>query len=219
MNFQRLLLGILLINYQCLYCDIVLKPHEDWWEKNVEEVMPTFAGWLGDSSSASRVQARMHIGRQHYTSVLDIPCGLATDFFGFQQDGMVIEYVGMDITPKLIRLAEDKKVPVMQGDIEEIPCKDSSFDVCYVRHILEHLTYYDKAITELIRVAAKEVLIVFFIKPGEEADKVTYITSMGSLLYHNCYNRKKMEEYITGNEKVRSYEWEEEDGNILTPVN
>jgi glycosyltransferase involved in cell wall biosynthesis len=192
---------------------ITLKCHEQWWENNVERMMQTFAGWLGDISSPSRVQARTHIRKKNYTSVLDIPCSLATDFWGFQQDGTSIDYLGIDITPKLIKLVQDKNVPVRQGSIEDIPCKDSSYDVCYVRHMLEHLSYYEKAIAELIRVARQEVLVIFFIKPGAASDKIYSSSEMGSLLYHNYYNRQKFENYVLSHKKVTSCEWEDVNEN------
>jgi ubiquinone/menaquinone biosynthesis C-methylase UbiE len=196
-------------------CDVSLKPYEQWWEKNVDSLMSEFAQWLGDTSDPSRLKARRHIQVRNYRSILDIPCGLATDFYGFRRDAVDIEYMGMDITPKLIKFAQDNNVPVRQGNIEAIACEDSSFDVCYARHILEHLAYYESAVAELIRVAKKEVLIVFFIKPTEASDTYTLNFDRDCLLYANHYNRQKLQNFVLSNAKVASIEWEDVDAKDI----
>lgn len=209
MHLNRFVLGFLFGNCLIANGNVTFKPHEAWWEKHVETMMPTFASWLGDYSSISRVKVREHIRAKNYKSILDIPCGLCTDFFGFQRDSMDVQYFGIDITPKLIKLAQEKNIPVRQGSIEDIPCLNSSFDVCYSRHILEHIPYYEKAIQELIRVAKFEVLIVFFIKPTDEPDKIVFDSDLDWLIYHNYYNRQKLEEYVLKNPRTKSIEWQD----------
>lgn len=196
-------------------CAASLQPHERWWDSNVDSMMTQFTQWFGDISSLSRIQARRHIKKEQYKTVLDVACSLGTDFWGFQQDGINIAYLGMDVSPKFVELAQSKHIPVIQGNIENIQCKDSSFEVCYVRHILEHLPYYNKAITELIRVARSEVLIVFFIKPSEYSDTFSVALDRNSLLYYNCYSTSKLTEFVFNDPKVASIEWEGVDGNEI----
>jgi len=209
MNFGKFILGLVLCTSLVVNCDTSLKPHEEWWEKNIDTMVPTFAGWLGGCSSPSRVKTRQHLRAKNYKSILDIPCGLGIDYFGYKEDSMDIEYLGIDITPKLVELAKEKNIPVRQGSIEDIPCFDSSFDVCYSRHILEHLSYYETAIQELIRVAKFEVLIIFFIKPTDAPDRIVFDTDPNWLIYHNYYNRQKLEKYVLSNSKTKSIEWED----------
>lgn len=193
------------------------KPHESWWEKNLNFKMHDFEIWLGNDQSLSRKVARDYVLKSGYQSILDIPCGLGTDYIGYQKAGASLNYLGIDITKKLVDRAQSLGIPVLQGSIEAIPLSDNSVDVCYARHILEHLDYYEKAIDELIRVAKKEALIIFFMKPINEPDKLDLALVDGQPLYHNYYNRQKIENHINKNTKVDHFLWEaiSEDEEIL----
>ena len=190
--------------------ELNLKPHEQWWEKNVDAQLGTFAQWLGDINADSRVKMRKYISSKGYKSILDIPCGLCTEFYGYERDGIAIDYYGVDITPKLVSRAKSLVLNVIRGSIEEIPFEDSSIDVCYARHILEHLDYYEKAVNDLIRVASKEVIVIFFIKPPiDKFDDIRPGMIDGALLYHNVYNRSKIEQFLNSNIKVIRTEWQD----------
>lgn len=215
MKLSIYLVIVFLCSSSIIQCNIKLKPHERWWDANAETMMSQFEQWFGNCSSYSRILAREHIKNQQYKTVLDIPCSLGTDFFGFQQDGTAVAYLGIDISPKFVELAQAKHIPVLQGDIKDIPCGDSSFEVCYARHILEHMPSYQEALDELIRVARSEVLVVFFIRPHEYPDTFSVVLDRNSLLYHNCYNSIQLCEYVLTNPKVASLEWEDVDGKEI----
>lgn len=188
---------------------VVQKEHEQWWELNVLNKLGKFANWLGDTDADSRVKMRSYIKSQGYKSVLDVPCGLCTEYFGYIETGMDIDYCGLDITKALVERGKSLNVPVKQGSIENIPFPDNSFDVCYARHILEHLDYYEKAVEELIRVASKEVIVVFFIRPHDDADSIRPGMDSGALLYHNVYNRSKIRDFATNNKKCKNASWQD----------
>lgn len=48
----------------------------------------------------------------------------------------------------------------VQGDIENLPFKDNSFDIVFSSHTIEHVRNLPKAISELKRVAKRQVIIV-----------------------------------------------------------
>lgn len=185
-----------------------LQAHEQWWEKNLTYKMGEFDGWLGDEDAHSRCVMHEYIKARGYASLLDVPCGLCTEFFGHAKHGVSLEYYGLDITPRLVTRAWELGLRVRQGSIEAMPYSDNFVDVCYARHILEHLDYYERALDELIRVAKKEVLVVFFIKPTDEPDRIDPAMIDGALLYHNTYNRTKLIDYVRRNPKVVSFAWQ-----------
>ena len=82
---------------------------------------------------------------------------------------------------------------------------DSSYECVYCREVLEHLSYYEKSVSEFIRIASKEVIIVFFIPPNEQDDQINYWEAED--LYHNVYSKKKLEKYILANPKVEALFW------------
>jgi ubiquinone/menaquinone biosynthesis C-methylase UbiE len=186
-----------------------VEDYEIWWQNCLENHVSyaTFEGWIGDIHSSSRVAMRRHVKYRGYKSILDVPSGLCIDYFGFKYDGMTIAYQGVDITPRLVELAQNKSLPVVLGDIKSLLFKDNQFDICYARHILEHLNSYEQALTSLIRVAKYEVLVVFFIPP-QETPNIKSDYNNGYLLYHNTYCRQEMERFILANPKVSKIEWE-----------
>jgi ubiquinone/menaquinone biosynthesis C-methylase UbiE len=188
--------------------DIVLKPHEEWWQKNWQEKDHY---WLGGIKMISRVKMRQHVVAKGYKSILDIPCGFCIDYEGLKVDKVPVEYTGMDITPNVVTRGQARGINVKQGSIEAIPMGDSSVDMAYSRHILEHLSYYEKAIKELIRVAVKEVFVTFFIKPLNQKEDVKTLDLNGSPVYHNRYDKTKLEQYVSNFAKVDHFEWEEID--------
>lgn len=188
-----------------------VKEHEQWWTQN-EDKFDTFDGWLGTCDATSRVLSRQHINKLGYVKILDVPCGTCTEYFGYQQNNMAIDYTGLDITHYLVSRAQSMGINAVEGSIENIPFTDSTFELVYARHILEHLDYYQIALSECIRVAEKEVLVVFFIPPGEDKnDKISYAIVDDSGLYHNRYNKETLIEFISQNPKVDHIEWENVD--------
>ncbi len=190
--------------------ELDLQPYELWWQQFAGTIgfWPDLEVWARDFNTQSRKALRHYIQQHNYTSILDIPCGAGTDYFGLLQDTIAITYQGIEITPKLVDFCQQKNIPVIQGSIENIPLKDNSFDISYARHILEHLHYYHKAIKELIRVARYEVLIVFFIPPEQEPDAIYLLYPRGLPIYNNYYNKKKIEEYMRTIPKVSHWIWE-----------
>lgn len=187
------------------------KPHEQWWTENSDK-FDTFNGWLGDYDARSRALSREHITLLGYTNVLDVPCGTCIEYFGYQHTNMAIDYTGLDITAYLVARAQSFGIKAYEGSIENMPFTDSSFHLVYIRHLLEHLDYYRIALAESVRVAEKEVLVVFFIPPSTAPDIISLAEFDGSLLYHNRYNRDALISYIQGLPKVDRIEWEAVDG-------
>lgn len=185
------------------------KPHEKWWEKNLSHKMGEFASWLGDEDATSRKVMRSYIKSKGYKTVLDVPCGLCTEYVGYRKEKSDVQYIGLDITPCLVERAQNFGINVLRGSIEAMPFQDSSIEACYSRHILEHLDYYEKAVKELIRVAQKEVVIIFFIKPQVGKERIDGQITDGALLYHNTYDRQKLENFIMIQPKVSHFEWQE----------
>lgn len=193
-----------------------VEEHEQWWQNCLENrvSLATFEGWLGNYNSKSRVAMRRHVKEKGYTSILDVPSGLCIDYFGLKHDGIAINYQGVDITPMLVDLAQKQNLPVIQGDIKSLPFEDNQFEICYSRHILEHLDRYEQAINSLIRVASREVFITFFSQP-KDTQVIRSALVDGYLLYHNIYCKLELEQFILSNAKVSKIEWEEVDENEI----
>lgn len=181
---------------------------KNWWDRHVGEdtSIETFKGWVSDHTAASKVYARRLVQAMEHKSFLDCGAGLCSEYDGYREDGYDIDYRALDQTVQFVKMARDRCIPVTEGSIENIPHEDGEFDVVYTRHVLEHLPYYEKAIAEMVRVASKEAIIVWFIPP-HEGDEPDEIRVMDGDLYHNSYNRAKLEEFIRGLPGVAMFDW------------
>lgn len=209
MKKQFLFYCLLITGYIC--ADMNLKKHEQWWEVKCKEGdrFNQFAEWIGGPQELSRIAIRKHIHNQNYHSILDIPCGLCIDYMPLTEEIENLSYIGIDITQSFVSRAQSLGISVINGRIQEIPFPDSSFEVTYSRHILEHLDSYETALRELIRVAQKEVLVVFFIIPIENDEDIIITGPVdGYPIYHNRYSRKKIEYFLSSISKVKSFSWQ-----------
>jgi hypothetical protein len=68
---------------------------------------------------------------------------------------------------------------------------------------------YEKALSEMIRVASKEVIVVFFIPPVDtvppSSDCLKYDVVEG--IWHNAYQKMRMEAFLKSNPKVKNLTW------------
>lgn len=189
-----------------------LKEYEKIWEyktrdkKNQDE----FAGWWGNENAISRVLTRLHIIHKDYKSVLDVGCGFCTDFDALKRSSAEIAYHALDISSTFVQKALDRGISAQVGRVQNMPYADSSLEMVYARHVLEHLDGYEQAIKEMARVASKEVAIIFFITPDQNAyDTPGMINVGGYATYQNKYSKLKMETFLKSLNKVSSFSWQE----------
>lgn len=87
-------------------------------------------------------------------TVLDVGCGLGY-FINKVHDLGKFETFGCDVLP-----SAPIKGTFVQGSIDALPFPDNSFDIVTCNHTIEHIRDPEKAISELKRVAKKQVIIV-----------------------------------------------------------
>jgi ubiquinone/menaquinone biosynthesis C-methylase UbiE len=88
--------------------------------------------------------------------ILDAGCGPGTYGIILAQAGN--DVIGIDISSQEIEMAKERgkqkgvSFSPMVGDLERLPFKDSSFDICFCGWVLHHFPDTDAAIAELSRV-------------------------------------------------------------------
>lgn len=178
---------------------------QTWWDLNLNSKMDTFKQWIGDYTAESKVLLRNYIRSRGYKSIVDFGCGVATEYFGYKNDGYDIDYLGVDSSLILFNKNTEAGVPMIHSDIVSTPLKDGQYEVSFSRHVWEHQPTYKRCLDEMIRVASKEVIHIFFIKPSYEY--IDYNPSEN--LYHNRYSKNEIEAYCLNNPKVKSIHWED----------
>lgn len=138
----------------------------EYWKED----LPGHSGNRGlsydDAGHETRFQllARSFAGLEPGKSILDAGCG--TGLLLRHLSGRFEHLAGVDASPtaiKLSRRANDglKNVSLHQERITSLPFADESFGVVVCMDVLEHLAFFDveSAITELFRVARKDVIL------------------------------------------------------------
>jgi len=165
-----------------------------WWLDNVHDKFEEFSKWLGDEDNVSRVWFRDFVKENKIESVLDVACGPCIDYDGLVNNGIQVRYRGHDITPFQVNIAKHRGIDCKVSNIESIRELDDSYELVYARHIIEHLEYYKKAVSEMCRVASKYVLIVHFIPMGSK--DVIKKTELDSGKFHeNSYGEQDFIKY------------------------
>ena len=181
-----------------------IKPHLMWWENNLvqPENEKEFSKWLEDSDISSRTELFKIIETNEIKNVLEIGPGIFIDHNMFFSKKENISYKAIDITKKIVDNAKQIGIDCEQSSIENIVYPDSSFDLVYCRHVMEHLDYYTIALEEMIRVSNKYVCVIFWLL-NEGDDIIDYSEVLN--LYHNRYSKIKLEEFLS--DRNLSYEW------------
>lgn len=85
------------------------------------------------------------------TKVLDVGCN-SGELMKMLRDAKQCNVKGVDISETALEIAKSKNLNVRYADAENLPFKDSSFDVVIVREVLSHLLDPEKALKEIRRV-------------------------------------------------------------------
>jgi ubiquinone/menaquinone biosynthesis C-methylase UbiE len=161
-----------------------------WWDDNYTR--SDFRSWLTSEGSFSRSILTDLV--RGYDSVLDCACGTCLDYFEYKKKLIPVKYKGIDSCQGLVDEAKTFGIDCDLGSIETLPYKDKSFDIVTARHILEHLDYYEKAISEMCRVARYEVAIIFFLPP-QEVEVLEKDSNLNFEVNVNKYSKAKLEEF------------------------
>jgi len=125
-------------------------------------------------------------------SLLD--CGVlsAVTYRKIQEAKLNVKYTGIDIGKKIIADCR-RRFPDIDWrilDVQNLKLDDNSYDIVLIRHLLEHLPYYDKAIKEAKRVAKKYVLLCLFFPLGNK-DELRKKIKRGGRYYINKYGKNR----------------------------
>ena len=179
---------------------------QTWWDNNLSDTQKfnEYLGWLGNENAESRVFIRENIKDLEIKSIADFGCGPCVEYNALTSDGYEFDYLGIDSCVHLKELNESKGINFLQAAVEKTGLEDNSYELSYSRHVFEHLPTYKDALKEMIRVASKYVVHIFFIKPNDE-EKIDHWEQEN--LYHNHYKKTDIETYLKRNKKVKSFEW------------
>ncbi len=109
-------------------------------------------------------------------SALDVCCG--TGDIAFRMAAAGARVTGLDFSPEMLAIAR-KRVPgvtFLQGDAQQLPFPDATFDVVTVGYGLRNLASWERGLAELARVTRPggHVLVLDFGKPDNRFWRALY---------------------------------------------
>ena len=183
----------------------MIEHQQTWWDNNLGKRFDEFVSWVGSKDATSKVFFRNYVKNKQYKSLIDLGCGNATEFFGYKEEYPELTYLGVDSCKLLYDKNKEAGVPMVLAYASNTQLEDNSADVVFARHVLEHQPDFKLVLNEMIRLASKESIHVFFMPPTQAPTHIGYDPTEN--LYHNRFNKLEIEEHISNNEKVASYEW------------
>jgi ubiquinone/menaquinone biosynthesis C-methylase UbiE len=183
---------------------------QTWWDNNLDKRFSEFESWIGSSTAPSKVWARNYVKEKGYITLVDLGCGTATEYFAYQEQYPQLKYLGVDSSEFLYNRNVKLGVPMVLAPIEDTKLPKEMFDVAFSRHILEHQPDFRLCLDEMIRIATKEAIHIFFISPGDKPEHIGYDSKEN--LYHNRYNKKDIEDFVKSRWPNTKIEWFEISG-------
>jgi demethylmenaquinone methyltransferase / 2-methoxy-6-polyprenyl-1,4-benzoquinol methylase len=121
---------------------------------------------------------------------LDLCCGTGDLALALAQHGA--ETTGLDFSPQMLEVAEARRQKILnsqfeirnlkfiQGDAQQIPFPDNSFDIVTVGYGLRNLTSWERGLDEMFRVARPggRIVVLEFGKPANALWRALYFTHL-----------------------------------------
>ncbi len=116
---------------------------------------------------------------------LDLCCGTGDISFALAQRGA--ETTGLDFSAQMLEVAAERQLKskisnlkFMQGDAQQLPFADNSFDAVTVGYGLRNLTSWQRGVDEMFRVAkpGARLIVLDFGKPANALWRTLYFTHL-----------------------------------------
>jgi len=143
------------------------------------------------------------VAQHNNPRVVDAACGTCVNWDVFKRVGVECQYVGVDRTKGMLAEASKRygdEITLQEGYVQDLPLDDGEADIVIMRHIVEHLQDgYEAAVREGLRVASKELVLVFFLDPSEAEEDVISESEPddnGCTYFWNTYSWPKFTEFV-----------------------
>jgi SAM-dependent methyltransferase len=136
-------------------------------------------------------------------SVLDVGCGAGVGYEVLNTKGLAAGYLGLDSSEPTIEVARELypsgRFCVGEAEALERQLGTKSFDVVLVRHVLEHLPGFERAMFEAITVSRRLAVFVFALTPRTLPLGVRKLNPrLSPPFYTYIYSRPAIDRYVDG---------------------
>ena len=141
--------------------------HFSYWQNEVS--VDLFDYWhINNTQHIAALKIILnYIAHNNHKSILDVGAGTGLFYSLIKSNAPknyanIVKYQGIDITEKFVTAARENGIPMIQGNSDELPFEDNSFDVVVAFDLLNHLYDYRPTIKEMVRVAKKQIIFKMF---------------------------------------------------------
>jgi demethylmenaquinone methyltransferase / 2-methoxy-6-polyprenyl-1,4-benzoquinol methylase len=136
--------------------------------------------WKRDVANLAKIQ--------NGDRALDLCCGTGDISFALAQRGA--ETTGLDFSPQMLEVAESRQqrnsqsairnLKFIQGDAQQLPFPENSFDIVTVGYGLRNLTSWERGLDEMFRVAkpGARLIVLDFGKPANALWRAVYFAHL-----------------------------------------
>ncbi len=125
-------------------------------ESNTKQYYIDFSKWYenerhhGYHAMLDRLELDILLPLAENRDILEVGCGTGLIMRGLEDTAKSM--VGLDISPGMLEEARRRGFNVVEGNAEELPFEDESFDLVYSYKVLAHVPGIEKALREMARV-------------------------------------------------------------------
>ncbi len=151
---------------------------------------------LCTTGQKERAVIARELKRVEVGSILDVGCGCGSELASYRAKNLDVKYVGLDGSKYMLEQARERHPTgaFVEGDAQSLPFADKCVDAVVLRHILEHLPSYERAIQEALRVSRELVVVNLFHRLLPGSRDVTFMHHRG--YYDNWYSEKRFEGFL-----------------------
>jgi ubiquinone/menaquinone biosynthesis C-methylase UbiE len=121
-----------------------------------------------------------------------LDCGILScvTYKKLKENNRKVDYTGIDINENIVENCRERYQDQTwkSMSVEKLKFSKNSFDIVQIRHVLEHLNYYDKAVIEASRVTKKFAIFCLFF-PLEDRDSLEYKKTKDGIYHMNKYGK------------------------------
>lgn len=137
------------------------------------------------------IQAIHKYSSLEINSILDIGAAEGLMLSVVKKEFPQAKCIGVEYSQELININKDKSIEIIQGDAQNLPLKDNSFNVAIATAVIEHLSEPFKLLTEAHRVLKKDgILILTTANPF--FDKIAHLIGRGDPTHQKTFGLKEL---------------------------
>jgi len=107
------------------------------------------------------IQAIYKYNPSKINAILDIGAAEGLMLGSIKKEFLHAQCIGLEYSQELIDINQDKNINFIQGDAQNLPFENSSFDIAVAVAIIEHLSKPEKMILECHRVLRRDGICIF----------------------------------------------------------